>query len=282
MRIASITKYIEIIKHLDYDKKYLYAFRGHSNSTKYMLSPTVFRLLGILKNEDILFKELITHNSEEFKDCHYAIEYLVKMQHYGLPTRLLDLTINPLVALYFAVSENENESGEVIVLKIPKDEIKYYDSDSVSVIANISKMDKDFSYDKLERIYDYSRRIKNFNDQEWINLLHHQIGFEKPHFKKSIEPDGLDQVICVKAKLNNPRIINQSGLFLLFGCGESKKDLPKIRNDWIVFGSQKEKILVFNKKKVLNELELLGISDSYIFPELEKYAKKLVSDIFKK
>jgi hypothetical protein len=282
MKIASISKFIDIIKKLEHDPDFIYAFRGHSDSEKYKLSPSVFRKLGILKKEDYLFKELLTHNPEEFRDCHYALEYLVKMQHYGLPTRLLDLTLNPLIALYFAVSENETELGEVIVLKIPKNEIRYYDSDTVSVLANISKMSIDFEYNKLEGIYDVKKRTDDFNEQDYINILHHQIGFEKPHFKKSIFPDDIDQVICVKTKLSNPRIVNQAGLFLLFGCGESKLDIPEINNDWVRFDDDMERILVKNKKKILKELELFGITNAYVYPELDKYAKKLVSDVFDK
>ncbi|NDZ06777.1 FRG domain-containing protein [Pseudomonas aeruginosa] len=55
---------------------------------------------GLLENEDKLFKEFIIRNPDEFKGQRSTFEILTKMQHYGLPTRLLDITTNPLVALF--------------------------------------------------------------------------------------------------------------------------------------------------------------------------------------
>lgn len=82
-------------------------YRGHSSKARYRLEPSAFRKdtagnYFYLENEDRLYRELIVSNSSDFQGDVYSLDRLVRMQHYSLPTRLLDITSNPLIALYFA------------------------------------------------------------------------------------------------------------------------------------------------------------------------------------
>ena len=65
-----------------------------------------------LEKEDHIFRELLRRCPDDFSTCTTIFERLVKMQHYSLPTRLLDITSNPLVALYFACKKTEAENGK--------------------------------------------------------------------------------------------------------------------------------------------------------------------------
>ena len=268
MKVTTVLSFIQQIQKLEQEKDFVYFFRGHSNQS-FSIQPSIYRGNWI-KSEDILFKELVSHNPEEFKNCESAIEYLVKMQHYSLPTRLLDLTTNPLIALYFAACEFDNDGGEVLVFKIPKEDIRYYDSDTVSVLANISKCSYEFECDD-------TLGQKDFNNENHIGLLLHQIGMEKPHFQPIINPDHINKVLCVKVKQNNPRIINQSGAFLLFGVNKKKEFMADLDTSWLPLS---DKLLIYKKKKIRTDLELMGITASFVYPEMENYSRKL-KEIYK-
>ena len=114
-------------------------YRGHSDKT-HGLIPSLFRQKEYRRNERNILRELIAIQPNEFRDDKTTFEQLVRMQHYGLPTRLLDLTYNPLVALYFACWKDLDEDGEFIRLTVPARKVRHFDSDTVSCIANLSNL----------------------------------------------------------------------------------------------------------------------------------------------
>ena len=52
-----------------------------------------------------------------FRNDQSPLELLALLQHHGIPTRLLDVTENALVALYFACCSKPDTDGEVFVFK---------------------------------------------------------------------------------------------------------------------------------------------------------------------
>ena len=92
-----------------------FLYRGHAKQ-EYMLQPSLYRQT---KSEKDIFSYIMTKHSNEFIGMK-PLEVLAKMQHLGVATRLLDVTKNPLVGLFFSVDglkPSEKESIAYTALK---------------------------------------------------------------------------------------------------------------------------------------------------------------------
>lgn len=275
--IGSVRTLLGELESLRQDPDHEYYYRGHSNK-KFKLVPSVYRNLGWIKNEHRMFRELVLRCPDDFHELETTFQKLVKMQHYALPTRLLDITGNPLIALLFACKEEidkEEETGkekysdgEVIIFRLAKKEIKYFDSDTVSVISNISKQPSDFAFKVTA-----GESPEQFSEQDSVKLLVHDIRQEKSLFEPKIKSEHLRSVICVKPLLDNPRIMRQDGAFYLFGVNDKKTECSRIPSSYI-YRPKNFRLVVraAEKRKMREQLEALGISEGKIYPEIDSVA----------
>lgn len=111
IEIDSVSSFIRAVKDLkesaDGSSTELY-FRGQ-DAEFWDIEPSVFRN-GMLSVEHRLMQIPLQKIPTEFKEFHTVFDIMTKYQHYGMCTRLLDLTTNPLVALYFACKYHGDES----------------------------------------------------------------------------------------------------------------------------------------------------------------------------
>lgn len=282
MEIKKLSDFTTALSSIKSDDNKQLFYRGHSNK-EYQLLPNLYRKENFYLSEDKIFKETIVNCPQEFYNCKSTLEILVKMQHYEIPTRLLDLTRNPLVALYFVCSSEKDLDGEILLLHIPNKDVCFYDSDRVTILSNLTKQGLDFKFDyKADFDYENEDDVKEVNDKYFGYLLH-SIKEDKPHFYNIINPRDIESVFAVQVKLDNPRIIRQNGAFLIFGAEKDKANCSKIDPNWILKVDNEQLIIPSKfKSDIQKELNILGINISTIFPELDDYAEYIKDKYGKK
>lgn len=163
-------------------------FRGMTNY-EWSLIPHLGRHFAPVEFcESEMINEMLTLRPEEFSGIYSDFDLLAKMQHYGLPTRLLDFTTNPLVALYFACqNEGKNTIGRVVCT---------YNA----CTHNVSKLVELIC--GAYRITDYANVYFEDIAKGQISLLTYLIYKRFP--------------IMIKPKYSNERIKRQSAVFMVF------------------------------------------------------------------
>ena len=148
-----IEKCFEIRKH--YEGCTLF-FRGERDCT-WELRPSVMRpaaddTFKLRAHEGEMLRDLMSRRPEDFLGMTSALEQMVMAQHHGLKTRLLDVSHNPCVALFSACDSRDpagtpldnDMDGRLHVFAVPKELVKPFDSDLVSIVGNFAKLDRGY------------------------------------------------------------------------------------------------------------------------------------------
>ena len=235
MQSKRINKISELISSLQNDtaKKELVWFRGHAIEN-WKLIPVIFR--GSFDKE-------INYIHRFQQDASILVkpkpttkwEWLFIMRHYKAPTRLLDWTESPLVAIYFAVTEHLNLDGAIWIL----DPLKL---------------------NTHGRYMDHPTRLPGIED-EIMSM------YEPMTFSMSSSTPALP--IAFISPRNTQRMQSQLSVFTInHGDRRPMEDLyPK--DCLFKYIIPKEA-----KKTISKELDLLMFSKFQIYPELESIASK--------
>lgn len=237
---AYIQKVTDIIKKADGDTTIVY--RGEDEVYDTSCQPNIFRKSNLTKNkffEKNLFSEM---SSNDLTDGTTYLEKAVDAQHGGFPSRLLDVSYNSLVALYFAVTpcvnlhenEKDNKDGAVYVYFIKK-------------LFCPSAENINLAYDNIVN-----------RDTDWLcgqNIFqrNHKL---IDHIKK------------------NKRVIAQQGAFILFQ-GDNATPIPRCDYEKIQIDKN-------SKYQIRRDLKnLFGIHTGSIYPETANQIKEITNKSYK-
>ncbi len=207
-------------------------FRGHADS-KWPLLPSFLRTNPSISENTLLsrFKQSAAMLADNRPQNSFDWTFL--MQHYGVPTRLLDWSESPLVGLYFAVEGYE----------------KHPATDAALWCLWPTRLNKQANImDKSESDY-----IPSFDDDEMNG-----------YSIESLRNSRFDLLPAATiATRNNPRIQAQLGTFTIHH--NKKVAIEEIGSQDHVI---KYNIPNENRSDIFNDLKLLGVNKFSLFPEL--------------
>lgn len=238
-KISSIADLVKNLKAGPFRDSNTVWYRGHADES-WKLESGFDRLKNPPK--EIALVNEFRQNANFLLDKHTPkndFDWLILMQHYGVPTRLLDWSESPLVSLYFAVESKEAElqakDGALWVLEPGK--------------LNANTNAKRDPY------------IPAFEENDYMG------DFETAKFDSGSNA-GLMPIAAIATR-NNPRIQAQLGTFTI---SRSKTPIEEVGDRSHV---QKYIIPKDSKSAISKELKLLGLGKFQVFPELVSIGEKI-------
>ncbi len=257
-----------------------YVFRGISRKMEW--NPTIQRyyskgkFYNLIKYEyRMLYDFFQNWNLRHFNSSENILELVASAQHYGIPTRLVDWTRDPYVALYFAVNNNlDPDDGYYSLI--------YTNLNSHTVLDSLRMtftVDDHLKGGEPNIIYNYQRFLRTIGDRKGLKELIESRNTELEEMNvKSSSHYSDDGLIFYDSPLSNERLLAQKGLFSIPVSLEDQKAANEI-----IFNTDTIKIHLDSKErdKLLFYLENMNYSRNYLFPDLQNLCRYIVDKTIK-
>lgn len=289
-------------------------FRGQPNYD-HKLIPSIFRQgkkYGVTFDEQRMFEEFQRRYPDQSSSHKTVYEWLTLMQHYGLPTRLLDWSSNLLVALYFCCISGEDSDGAVYVFDPSFMERDYRFSEFLEmqvqektrsdffgrIIYGMSDVIDDEAVLNGVRIGDIKNNLivrsrftgvssessESFKSLALRISLPNVVDYEGntySHISRDIKKS-FSNIVPFRAPHLNPRIRQQHGFFTFHGGmfigGEEFIPVEDMEQEHYAGRSLlKIKVPARNKPFLIKELEYVGVREATLFPEMEYQSREIKS-----
>lgn len=211
------------------------------------------------------------YESEDFKEItrrlpkdiegETKIEQLIQLQHYGFPTRLIDISENPLVALFFAcVNDTKCNYAKILEFYPPPTKILHSDSKKAVIIGCSVAIPSSFNE---------SDDDKRLQIKAWEESCKED-GVDLEYTDETILD--LKESSIILPKLVHPRVISQSAAFIFTGDTIFKS---KASWDFVKWIQRVYCIPNECKASILKELNRVGISHTTLFPDIQGHGMLL-------
>ncbi len=207
------------------------------------------------------FKKAAHHFIEGSMVPENTLEWLALMQHYGTPTRLLDVTRSPYVACFFALEEVTKKEKTTRI-----ENCAVWAVDTLWLIRN-----------SFRRVA-VAKKLLGYTEDSLLDSK-----FMAENFDKLFVRQQEHLVLPVVPPRSNPRLLVQQGLFLCPSLSRSgfEENLMSYQDDTQDMAEHVHKIIIEGRirTEVLSELRLMNISLASLFPGLEGYAASLAHEL---